>query len=162
MEIRKATETDFEAIWPTFRAVAAEGETYPYPRDVSFEEGKRIWMEVPSATFLAEENGAVLGTYYIKPNAPGAGAHVCNCGYMVAENARGRGIATAMGEHSQQVAREMGFKAMQFNLIVTTNTASVKLWPKLGFEIIGCLPKAFKHPAQGYVDALVMYKWLAG
>ena len=109
---------------------------------------------------MAEEDGQIIGTYYLKKNQPGAGSHVCNCGYMVPAVAQGRGVATAMCLHSQQVAVELGYKAMQFNLVVATNTVAVTLWQKLGFQVVGRLPKAFHHPVHGYVDALVMYKWL--
>jgi ribosomal protein S18 acetylase RimI-like enzyme len=117
-------------------------------------------MEIPRATFVAEENGKLLGTYYIKSNQPGGGEHVCNCGYMVSSAARGRGIASAMCGHSQKIAGELGYKAMQFNFVVSTNESAVKLWHRLGFVTAGTLPKGFNHPAKGYVDALVMYKWL--
>lgn len=112
-------------------------------------------------TFVIEKTDDLLGTYFIKPNQGGPGSHVCNCGYMVSSKARGMGLATKMCEHSQQIALELGFKAMQFNSVVSTNEGAVRLWQKLGFDIVGTLPKAFKHPTQGYVDAYVMYKWLA-
>ena len=136
------------------------GETYTYPQNTSKEEARRLWLDLPRQTFVAEDEGEVLGTYYIKTNQPGFGSHVCNCGYMVSARARGKGLATAMCEHSQQIALELGYKAMQFNFVVASNEAAVKLWHKLGFETAGCLPKAFNHPTEGYVDALVMYKWL--
>jgi ribosomal protein S18 acetylase RimI-like enzyme len=119
-------------------------------------------MRVPRMTFVAAEGDEITGTYYIKANQAGGGGHVCNCGYMVADSARGRGVATALCEHSQSIARELGFKAMQFNFVVSTNESAVRLWTKLGFEIVGRLPRAFDHPAMGLVDALVMYKWLEG
>ena len=117
-------------------------------------------MQLPRKTFVAEDEGELLGTYYIKTNQQGPGSHVCNCGYMVSSAARGRGIATAMCQHSQIVAIELGYQAMQFNFVASTNEGAVRLWRKLGFEIVGRLPGAFKHPSIGYVDALVMYKWL--
>ncbi len=160
MKIRKAAEADFESIWPIFHEVAAAGETYAYARDTSKEEARRLWMDLPRKTFVAEEEGTVLGTYYIKTNQAGPGSHVCNCGYMVASTARARGVATAMCEHSQKVAVEMGYKAMQFNFVAESNEQAVRLWRRLGFETVGRLPKAFCHPAEGLVDALVMYKWL--
>ncbi len=109
---------------------------------------------------MFEEDGKVLGTYYLKTNQQGPGDHVCNCGYMVSTAARERGLATAMCEHSQSIARELGYKAMQFNFVASSNEGAVRLWNKLGFETVGRLPKAFNHPSKGYVDALVMYKWL--
>ena len=116
MNIRRATIEDFEQIWPIFHEIAAAGETYAYPRDITEEQARKIWMDTPKRTYVLEENDNILGTYYIKTNQPGPGAHVCNCGYMVSSNARGRGIATAMCEHSQHLARELGYKAIQFNL----------------------------------------------
>ena len=160
MRIREATEADFIKIWPIFRGIASAGETYAYPRDISMEEAENLWMNVPRKTFVIEDDGNVLGTYYIKTNQAGPGSHVCNCGYMVSPKAGGRGLATAMCEHSQQVATDLGYKAMQFNIVATTNKGAVRLWTKLGFETVGRLPKAFNHPSKGLVDALVMYKWL--
>ncbi len=160
MNIRAATEQDFEAIWAIFQPIVVAGETYPYPRETTKREAERIWMETPHKTFVGEENGKIVATYYIKPNQPGLGSHVCNCGYMVAPEARGKGIARALCEHSQAVAKELGYKAMQFNLVVSTNENALKLWQDLGFATVGRLPGAFAHPAKGYVDAFVMYKWL--
>ena len=100
--------------------------------------------------------GGILGTYYIKQNQPSLGSHVCNCGYMVSPLAQGKGLAKQLCTHSQKIAKELGYRAMQFNLVVNTNIASIKIWPKLGFEIIGRLPQAFNHPTHGYVDALIM------
>ena len=117
-------------------------------------------MQLPRKTYVAEEKGQILGTYYIKTNHPGPGSHVCNCGYMVSSRARGRGIATSMCEHSQEIAIKLGYKAMQFNLVAASNDGAVRLWTKLGFDTVGRLPKAFNHPSKGYVDALIMYKWL--
>jgi ribosomal protein S18 acetylase RimI-like enzyme len=105
-------------------------------------------------------DGKILGTYFIKTNQPGPGSHVCNCGCMVSRYARGKGLATAMCEHSQNIAKELGYKAMQFNLVIETNEDAVRLWHSLGFEIVGTIPKAFEHPKLGFVDAHVMYKWL--
>ena len=107
-----------------------------------------------------DDDGAILGTYYLKPNHEGGGAHVCNCGYMVAEQARGRGVASQLCEHSQAEARRRGFRAMQFNFVVSTNERAVRLWQSLGFQVVGRLPGAFRHPALGFVDALVMFRGL--
>jgi len=160
MKIREATEVDFEEIWPIFHEIVSAGETYAYPQNTSKEEGKRLWLQLPRKTYVAEEECKIIGTYYIKTNQKGAGRHVCNCGYMVSSKARGKGIATTMCEHSQKLALELGYKAMQFNFVASSNQDAVKLWGKLGFDIVGHLPKAFNHPSKGYVDALVMYKWL--
>ena len=160
IDIREAKESDFEQIWPIFHEIVSAGETYAYPRDTSKGEAKKLWMHAPRKIFVVEEEGEILGTYYIKTNHPGPGSHVCNCGYMVSLKARGRGIATAMCEHSQEIAGSLGYKAMQFNFVATSNIGAVRLWTKLGFKTVGRLPKAFHHPSQGYVDALVMYKCL--
>ena len=111
-------------------------------------------------TFIYVENNEILGTYYLKQNQAGQGSHVCNCGYMVSAEARGKGLGTLMCQHSQKVARELNYKAMQFNLVVVSNVQAVNLWSKLGFETAGKITKGFQHPTLGYVDALVMYKWL--
>ena len=160
LKIREAIEADFEKIWPIFQKIASAGETYAYPQNISKKEAEKIWMKVPRKTFVAEEEGEILGTYYIKTNQSGPGSHVCNCGYMVSLKARGKGLATAMCEHSQKIAIKLGYKAMQFNFVATSNAGAVKLWNKLGFDTVGRLPKAFNHPSKGYVDALIMYKWL--
>lgn len=160
MNIREATREDFEKIWPIFREIVSTGETYAYPRDTTKEQAIKLWIDSPRKTYVFEEDGQILGTYYIKTNQAGPGDHVCNCGYMVSSAARGRGLATAMCEHSQETARKLGYKAMQFNFVASSNEGAVRLWNKLGFDTVGRLPKAFRHPAKGYVDALVMYKWL--
>lgn len=160
MQIREATPDDFDEIWPMFREVSSAGDTYAYPRETSKSEGERLWMDVPRQTYVVEIDGRIVGTYYIKTNQAGPGSHVCNCGYIVATTARGKGIATALCEHSQNVAVQLGYKAMQFNFVASTNDGAVGLWQKLGFEIVGKLPRAFNHPTKGFVDALVMYKWL--
>ncbi|WP_160154878.1 GNAT family N-acetyltransferase [Microbulbifer sp. ALW1] len=161
MTIREAKPADFDAIWPIFCEVARAGDTYAYPRDIAREQAFELWMNSPRKTLVFEDQGEILGSYYLKTNQSGPGAHVCNCGYMVASAARGRGIAAAMCEHSQDLARALGYRAMQFNFVASTNEGAVRLWLKLGFETVGRLPRAFDHPTQGYVDALVMYKWLA-
>jgi RimJ/RimL family protein N-acetyltransferase len=160
LRVRQATGADFESIWQIFNSIVSACETYAFAPDTTKEQAYEIWMDTPKATFVTERNEEILGTYYIKPNQPGLGAHVCNCGYMVLEKARGMGIATLMCEHSQRVAVDLGFKAMQFNLVVSTNKGAVRLWQKLGFDLVGTLPGAFHHKRLGYVDATVMYKWL--
>ena len=124
------------------------------------DSAHRYWAEMPRETFVALEGETILGTYYINPNHPGPGSHVCNCGYVTCATARGKGVATSMCEHSQQTAIEMGFRSMQFNLVVSTNTGAVRLWQKLGYEISGTLPEAYHHATEGYVDAYVMSKIL--
>lgn len=160
MDIREATDKDLDEIWPIFHEIVSAGETYAYPQETTKEQVLDIWFNTPGKTYIFEESGNILGTYYLKTNQAGPGSHVCNCGYMVSSKARGRGIATAMCEHSQEVAKELGYKAMQFNFVASSNEEAIRLWSKLGFETVGRLPGAFNHPAKGYVDALVMYKWL--
>jgi ribosomal protein S18 acetylase RimI-like enzyme len=158
--IRPATAEDDDAIWailePTFRA----GETYPIPRDVSRAEALAYWRTPGHEVFVAEDAGAIVGTYYLRANNKGGGAHVANCGYIVAPGATGRGVARAMCEHSLARARERGFAAMQFNFVISSNTRAVTLWQRCGFEICGMLPGAFAHPEHGKVDALVMFRKL--
>ena len=160
MNIREATVDDFDLIWPIFHEIVKAGETYAYPADTEKVDAVKLWLDSPRKTYVFEENGNILGTYFIRTNQSGPGDHVCNCGYMVSSFARGRGLATAMCEHSQKIAKELGYKAMQFNFVVSINEGAVRLWHKLGFETVGRLPKACHHPTQGYVDALIMYKWL--
>lgn len=159
--IREATDADFAQIWPIFQKIVQAQDAYAFDPDTSREQAYAIWMTRPLQTFVAEESGTIHGSYYIVANKAGPGDHVSNCGYMVSETARGRGIAAAMCKHSQDVARELGFKAMQFNMVVSTNKPAVGLWQKLGFKIVGTLPRSFRHAELGYVDAHVMYKWLA-
>ncbi|MEW7973272.1 MAG: GNAT family N-acetyltransferase [Candidatus Thiodiazotropha endolucinida] len=159
MEIRKYKEADWSQVWPIIEKVFRAGETYPYSPEITEHEAQKLWVVMPQEIYVATaEDGEILGTYYIKPNQPGLGSHVCNCGYIVSANARGKGVASRMCEHSQQVAVDVGFRAMQFNLVVSTNEGAIRLWKKLGFQVIGTLPKAFKSKSAGYVDALVMYK----
>lgn len=161
--IRKATSADWPSIWTIVEPVLRAGDTYTLPCDISEDDARRFWMEAPLATFLAEDaNGDILGSYFIKANQPGGGKHVANCGYMTGKSARGRGVASAMCEHSQTFAIENGFRAMQFNFVVSTNVGAVRLWRQLGFGIVGTLPGAFEHPEHGFVDAFVMFKTLVG
>jgi RimJ/RimL family protein N-acetyltransferase len=159
--IRPFEESDWTATWQVIETVFRAGETYAFSPDISEEEAYQYWVEVPAQTYVAvDEDNEIIGTYYIKPNQPALGAHVCNCGYIVAKQARGKGIASEMCIHSQQEAVTRGFRAMQYNLVVSTNEVAVRLWKKHGFEVIGTLPDAFHHPRLGFVDALVMYKQL--
>ncbi len=158
--IRLATVNDWGAIWPIFQQVVSAGDTYAHDPSTNKEQGLALWLHAPRQTFVYEQDGKILATYYLKTNQAGPGSHVCNCGYMVAANARGRGLAGTLCEHSQRVARSLGYRAMQFNFVASSNTAAVNLWQKLGFDTVGRLPNAFNHPQLGLIDALVMYKWL--
>jgi ribosomal protein S18 acetylase RimI-like enzyme len=159
--VRRFESSDWPFLWPILRSVFATGDTYAYPPGISEAEIRTAWIAVPQATFVAVSDAdAVIGTYKLKPNQPGLGSHVCNCGYVVAESARGQGVAAMLCEHSQDEARRLGYRAMQFNLVVSTNEGAVRLWQKLGFKIVGTLPGAFEHGCLGYVDAYVMHKSL--
>lgn len=135
------------------------GETYTLPRDLDEHAAHKYWMAPEHRVFVSElEDGGLGGTYYLRTNQLGGGGHVCNCGYVTAPDLHGRGIARAMAEHSFETARALGYRAMQFNFVVSTNQRAVELWRRLGFDIVGTLPTAFRHPKLGYVDAFVMWK----
>ena len=160
MHIRIAQPFDAQAIveiiLPTFR----DGNTYTVDPNISEADALAYWLSADKTTFVAEADGTIVGTYYIRPNQSGGGRHVCNCGYITRQGATGRGIARAMCLHSLAHAREIGYRAMQFNFVVATNARAIRLWQSLGFEIVGRLPAAFLHSSLGYVDALVMYQTL--
>lgn len=161
MHIRRFQTEDWAPVWPLLRTTFASGDTYAFAPDSSEDEIFKLWVQAPLVTYVAcLDDGSIAGTYFLKANQPGLGSHVCNCGYVVAPQARGQGLASAMCAHSQQEALAQGFRAMQFNLVVSTNETAVRLWQKLGFDIVGTLPQAFRHARLGYVDAFVMYKLL--
>jgi ribosomal protein S18 acetylase RimI-like enzyme len=160
MLIREAASSDENAVWAILEPIIRTGETYTLPRDMDQGSALAYWLSPGHDVFIAEENGEIVGTYFLKANQKGGGAHVANCGYMTAPHATGRGVARAMCAHSLERARQRGFRAMQFNFVVSTNERAVRLWQKFGFEIVGCLPKAFEHPTLGFVDAYVMYREL--
>jgi ribosomal protein S18 acetylase RimI-like enzyme len=160
--IREIAAAEFQVVWPIFREVLAAGETYTYPPDLTLEQARAMWTAPPARCFIAEADGDVLGCYRLAPNqVPGSpGDHVANGSYMVAAQARGLGIGETLCRHSLEAAREAGYSAMQFNFVVSTNAAAVKLWQRCGFAIVGTLPGAFRHPRLGSVDGLVMYRTL--
>ena len=158
--IREIEANEFDILWPIFREVVAAGETYTYAPDTTFEEARQLWAGPGMRCFVAEDDGRCVGGYMLHPNQPGLGNHVAHCGYMVAADARGRGIAGALCAHSLDEARRDGYRAMQFNCVVSTNEVAVRLWQKHGFAIIGRVPKAFRHSRLGLVDAFVMYREL--
>ena len=160
MNIRRMHADDFPAFWPTFQTIIQAQESYAYAPDLSLEQATALWCEQPQECWLAEEDGVILGSYYIKPNASGPGGHVCNCGYMVSPAARGRGVAAALCVHSQQRGRELAYLAMQFNAVVASNVVAVALWKKQGFSEVGRVPGAYRHRTLGLVDCLIMHKWL--
>ena len=160
MVIRSATRRDDEATWQILEPVLRAGETYTLPREIRREDALAYWFSPGHETFVAEKDGSIVGAYYLRANQRGGGAHVANCGYVTAQHAMGRGIARAMCQHSLDTARERGFRAMQFNFVISTNQRAVRLWTAFGFATVGRLPEAFLHPLLGYVDALVMYRVL--
>jgi L-amino acid N-acyltransferase YncA len=160
MRIRPAEPGDAAAIAAILLPVIHAGETYALDPAMTAADALAYWLAADKQTFVAVEAGGIVGTYYLRANQPGGGAHVCNCGYMTAASATGRGIARAMAEHSIALAAAQGFRAMQFNFVVSTNERAVRLWQALGFQTVGRLPQAFRHPAHGFVDALVMHRAL--
>lgn len=160
MKIRRAEASDGPAILEIMMPVIREGATYTLDTDMTEADALAYWLSPEKDTFVAEEGGAIVGTYMIRANQAGGGRHVSNCGYMTHRNSLGRGVARAMCQHSLEHARKRGYRAMQFNFVVSTNERAVRLWQSMGFEVVGRLPQAFQHPVQGYVDALVMYQHL--
>jgi L-amino acid N-acyltransferase YncA len=158
--IRAATQADEDAVWSIFHAVVTPGDTYVFDPQVPREEALAYWFRPGTHTYVAESGGQVVGTYILKPNQPGLGSHVANAAFMVSPGARGSGVGRRMGEHCLAEARRLGFRAMQFNFVVSTNEAAVRLWQQLGFQIIGTLPGAFQHSQRGLVDAYVMFRTL--
>lgn len=160
MNIRPMLAEDFALFWPTFQSIIQAQESYAYDPQLNQDQARDLWCALPQETWLAEADGVLLGSYFIKPNAAGPGGHVCNCGYMVAPAARGKGVAAALCAHSQQRGQELGFLAMQFNAVVASNAVAVALWKKLGFAEVGRVPGAYRHATLGLVDCLIMHKWL--
>ena len=158
MLIRLAANEDASAVWAIMEPIIRAGETYSLPREMSKEDALAYWLSAEREVFVAEDNGEIVGTYGLQANQRGGGAHVANCGYMTAVSATGRGVARAMCAHSLDRARERGFRAMQFNFVISTNQRAVRLWQSFGFRIVGRLPGAFQHPTLGYVDAFIMYR----
>lgn len=160
MTVRAAHAGDSDAIWEILEPVIRAGETYTLARDMNREEALAYWLKSGHEVFVAEEAGRVIGTYFLQANQQGGGSHVANCGYVTATAASGRGVARAMCAHSLEHAKSRGFRAMQFNFVVSTNERAVRLWQSFGFEIVGRLRGAFLHPTAGYVDSYVMYRVL--
>jgi ribosomal protein S18 acetylase RimI-like enzyme len=160
VQIRPIRESDRDAVWQVLEPVIRAGDTYALPSDLSKQDALAYWASPDHEVFVGEEDGAIVGTYFLRPNQKGGGAHVANCGYVTAQAASGRGIARTMCAHSLAHARARGYKAMQFNFVVSTNQRAIRLWQACEFAIVGCLPKAFLHPQLGYVDVYVMYREL--
>ena len=157
LHIRRATAVDSAPIWDIFHSVVVRGDTYAFDPSIGREEGLEYWLHPSNRCYVAEREGRVVGTYILRANQPSLGAHVANAGFMVSPSARGLGVGRGMGEHSLSEARRLGFRAMQFNFVVSTNEPAVQLWQRLGFKIVGTLPGAFRHLEKGYVDAYVMF-----
>jgi L-amino acid N-acyltransferase YncA len=160
MTIRPATASDHEDIWRIFHAVVAQGDAYVFDPQTTRDDALAYWFRADHHVYVAEENGVILGSYIFRANQPGLGSHVANASYMTSPHARGKGVGKLMGEHSLKEAKRMGFRAMQFNIVVATNDVAVRLWLRLGFRIVGTLPAAFKHARLSYVDAHVMFREL--
>ena len=160
MNLRQANKADEDAIWDIFHAVIAPGDTYVFDQAMSREEALAYWFRADTHTYVAESDGRIVGTYILKPNQPALGSHVANAGFMVSASARGLGVGRRMCEHCLDEARRFGFRAMQFNFVVSTNETAVRLWKQLGFQVIGTLPGAFRHSELGYVDVYVMFRSL--
>ena len=168
LKIRLASDSDRDAIWQIFHEVIATGETYPLDPNISREDALAYWFQPGAHVYIAKldrlnqsssgDNSEIVGSYTLRPNQSGVGAHVANAGFIVAESARGQGTGRAMGEHCFKEARHLGFRAMQFNFVVSTNEGAVKLWQDLGMRIVGTLPGAFRHPMRGYVDVYIMFQ----
>jgi L-amino acid N-acyltransferase YncA len=173
MRIRAATDADHDAVWNIFHDVVAPGDTYAFDPAISRSDALAYWFAPGTHTYVARREFArndvtapaiegrdIVGTYILRPNQSGGGSHVANAAFMVAPDARGLGVGRAMGEHCISEARRLGFRAMQFNFVVSINESAVRLWQKLGFKIVGTLPDAFRHPEKGYIDVYVMYRSL--
>lgn len=158
--IREATDADRDAVWRIMEPVIRTGETYAHARDMTKAEALAHWFQPDRTVFVAEEGGHVIGTYYLRANRPGPGSHVANAGFMVAEEVGGQGIGQALCTHALTAAKAAGFLAMQFNFVVASNTRAVRLWQRMGFDIVGRVPDAFLHPVHGMCEALVMHRRL--
>ncbi len=158
--IRVASDSDRDMIWMILKPIFRAGESYPLPRDISREDALGYWLASGNTVFVAKVDSVICGTYYLRANQKGGGAHVANCGYAVAADAERRGVARAMAEHSLAQAKARGFRAMQFNFVVSSNERAVRLWTGLGFATVGLLPEPFVSPTYGPVDVLVMMRRL--
>ncbi|WP_372369760.1 N-acetyltransferase family protein [Candidatus Uabimicrobium sp. HlEnr_7] len=160
MNIRQAQKDDWPQVWNVLREAFHSEETYVYFANISEEDAYDIWIKKSLHVYVVEQDQVILGTYYIKPNQQGLGSHICNCGYISASQARGKGVGSLMCKHSLEEAKKIGFLAMQYNLVVSTNEGAIRLWKKFGFEIVGTIPQAFYFRKEKYVDAHIMYKKL--
>lgn len=160
MTIREASDRDRDAVWEIFRATIAPGDAFVYDPNTPREEAMAYWFARGTRTYVAEEEGKIIGSYILRDNRPGLGNHVANAGFMVDPANRRAGIGRAMGEHALKEARRLAYRAMQFNFVISSNESAVRLWQQLGFKIVGTLPGAFRHARKGFVDAYVMFRSL--
>ena len=160
LEIRDLPPEEFESVWPIVRAVLEAGDTYALDGSTTLAQARDFWTRPPVRAFVAQSEGRIVGTSAIRPTQAGRGSHVANAGYMVAPKARGQGIAGQLCEHSLAVARGMGFLAMQFSYVVSSNEVAVRVWERCGFKVVGRVPAAFRHERLGLVDVLVMHRFL--
>ena len=160
LKLRPATKPDRDPVWDIFHAIVTAGDTYAFDPKMSRDEALAYWFRADTHTYVAERDGRVVGTYILKANQPGPGSHVANAAFMVASDAQGSGVGRIMAEHCLSEARHLGFRAMQFNFVVSTNMPAIHLWEQLGFKTVGTLPAAFHHPQKGYVDVYVMFRSL--
>lgn len=158
--MRKATSKDAEAIWKILKEVISRGDSFVFDPDSPKEKMMAYWMESEKHTYVAVLDNSIVGSFFIKTNQPGLGSHIANAGYMTSPLASGKGIGKAMGQFSLEEARRLGYKAMQFNIVVKSNERAVRLWQSLGFKIIGEIPEAFNHKKLGMTNAYVMYQKL--
>ncbi len=160
IKIRKAKDTNFEDIWDIFHQVVKKGDTFAFAPESNREDCKTLWIQPGICTYVAEVGGKIVGTYILRKNQPGLGAHVANVAYMVHPETRGQGVGKTMGNHSIKQAKKFGFSAIQFNFVVSTNLIAIQLWLNLGFKIVGTVPKAFNHRKLGLVDVYVMHRFV--
>jgi L-amino acid N-acyltransferase YncA len=160
VEVRLATAADWDAIWDIFREVVTRGDTYALDPGMSRQDALGYWFQAGTRPYIAESSGRIVATYMLRPNQSGGGSHVANAAFMVAPDVRAHGIGREMGQHCLSEAQRLGFRAMQFNFVVSTNKSAIRLWKQLGFKIVGTLPHAFRHPENGYVDVYLMYRSL--
>lgn len=158
--VRSVRPADADAVWDMLQPVFAAGDTYVVDPDIERPEALEYWFKGKDTFVVERDDGSLVGTYYLVKNQNGGGGHVCNCGFITAQSARGLGVARQMLEHALDTARDSGYRAMQFNFVVATNTRAVETWKRYGFDVVGRLPEAFEHPREGFVDALIMYRML--
>lgn len=161
IEFRQADDSDWDAIWPIVSSTLRAADTYPYGPDTTEPEGRIIWLgshDPSRVVYVAESGAEVVATAYLRPNQPGLGDHIANAGWMVAETFRGRGLGRAFATYVLEEARRLGYRGMQFNAVVATNDAAITLWKSMGFEGVGTVPRAFRHPTEGLVPILIMYR----